>query len=151
MPQLPSSRRPATSKQLAERVLRRPSSALWLNHVSVGTRRFDEALTFYVSTLGLALRAVELDPACPTRLRAVLVDAEDRDVLELVQQDDADPGTADPGVNLSRLAFSLPRRSWLLLRARLDAQGYPYRLTGDRLVVEDADGIVLCVTPLGDC
>jgi catechol 2,3-dioxygenase-like lactoylglutathione lyase family enzyme len=140
------SRRPATSQQLAERVLRRPSSAIWLNHVSVGTRRFDEALTFYVSTLGLTLRAVELDPACPARLRAVLVDAEDRDVLELVQQDDA-----GEGVNVSRLAFSLPHRSWLLLRARLDAQGYPYRLTGHRLVLEDADGIVLCVTPLGDC
>ena len=146
MPPLPPSRRPATSKQLAERVLRRPSSAIWLNHVSVATRRFDEALAFYVSTLGLTLRAVELDPACPSRLRAVLVDAEDRDVLELVQQDDG-----DPGVNVSRLAFSLPYRAWLLLRARLDAQDYPYRLTGDRLLIEDTDGIVLCLTPLGDC
>ena len=147
MAQLPSSRRPATSQQLAERVLRRPSSAIWLSHVSVSTRRFDDALTFYVSTLGLALRTVELDPVCPTRLRAVLVDAEDRDVLELVQRTDAET----LGVNVSRLSFSLPRRSWLLLRARLDAQGYPYRLAGDRLHVEDADGIALCVTPLGAC
>jgi catechol 2,3-dioxygenase-like lactoylglutathione lyase family enzyme len=143
-----SSRRPATSQQLAERVLRRPSSALWLNHVSVVTRRFDDALAFYVSTLGLTLRAVELDPACPTRLRAVLVDAEDRDVLELVQAaDDGDAAAA----NVGRLAFSLPRRAWLLLRARLDAQGYPYRLTGDCLLIEDADGILLRVTPLGEC
>ncbi|HLT48418.1 MAG TPA: hypothetical protein VK002_14385 [Rubricoccaceae bacterium] len=142
----PPSSRPATAQQLAERVLRRPSSALWLNHVSVVTRRFDAALTFYVTTLGLSLRAVELDPACPTRLRAVLVDAEDRDVLELVQADDGAEGP-----NVGRLAFSLPRRAWLLLRARLDAQGYPYRLTTDCLLIEDADGILLRVTPLGEC
>jgi catechol 2,3-dioxygenase-like lactoylglutathione lyase family enzyme len=141
-----SSRRPATSQQLAERVFRRPSSAIWLNHVSVVTRRFDEALVFYVSTLGLTLRAVELDPSCPTRLRAVLVDAEDRDVIELVQDD----GDGGPVANVGRLSFSLPRRAWLLLRARLDAQSYPYRLTTDCILVEDADGIVLRVSPLSD-
>jgi catechol 2,3-dioxygenase-like lactoylglutathione lyase family enzyme len=143
----PTSSRPLTSQQLAERVFRRPSSALWLNHVSVITHRFDDALTFYVSTLGLTLRAVELDPACPTRLRAVLVDAEDRDVLEIVQ---ADADHAD-GPNLGRLAFSLPRRAWLLLRARLDTQRYPYRLANDCLLIEDADGISLRVTPIGEC
>lgn len=140
--------RPASSEQLAERVLRRPSSALWLNHVSVTTRRFDDALAFYVSILGLSLRAVELDPACPTRLRAVLVDAEDRDVLELVQ---ADEEGEVPGTNVGRLAFSLPRRAWLLLRVRLEAHDYPYRLTNESLFIEDADGLLLRVTPLGDC
>src|SRR5690606_27628994 len=139
---------PVTVQQLAERVFRRPSSALWLNHVSVVTRRFDEALSFYVATLGLTLRLVELDPTCPTRLRAVLVDAEDRDVLALVQAD----GEADAlGPNVGRLAFSLPRRAWLLLRIRLDAQDYPYRLTNESILVEDADGILLRVTPLGEC
>lgn len=142
-----SIRRPATPEQLAERALRRPSSTLWLNFVSVVTHRFDDALAFYVTTLGLTLRTVELDPANPSRLRAVLVDAEDRDVLEIIQAGDTDGA----GPNVGRLAFSLPRRAWLLLRARLDVQHYPYRLEGDDLFIEDADGIVLRVTPLGEC
>ncbi|MDX1419802.1 MAG: VOC family protein [Rubricoccaceae bacterium] len=140
--------RPASPQQLAERALRRPSSALWLNHVSVTTRRFDESLAFYVSTLGLSLRTVELDPASPTRLCAVLVDAEDRDVLEIVQADDE---AEAPGTNVGRLAFSLPRRAWLLLRVRLEAQDYPYRLTNECIFVEDADGLLLRVSPLGEC
>lgn len=147
MPRLSSTRRTATVQQLAERVFRRPSSALWLSHVSVVTQRFDEALEFYVATLGLTLRAVEVDPAAPTRLRAVLVDAEDRDVLEIVQADDSD---AEPVANVSRLSFQLPHRSWHLLRARLDTQRYPYQLAGGVLNFEDADGILLRVTPIGD-
>ena len=148
MPFFPSpSRRQITHEYLAERALRRPSSTIWLSNVSVCTSQFDKALNFYVSTLGLALRAVDLDPTNPSRLRAILVDAEDSDVLELIE---ADPDTELPA-NVSRLGFSLPRRSWQLLRARLDAQEHPYRLSGDSLLFKDTEGIVLRVQPLGEC
>ncbi len=144
---LPSpSRRCVTHEHLAERALRRPSSTIWLNHVRVSTTQFEKALDFYVSTLGLSLRAVELDPTEPSRLHAILVDAEDRDVLELVESDRA----VDVPTNVSQLGFSLPLRSWQLLRARLDAHDHPYRKSGDSLLFEDADGMVLRVQPLGE-
>ncbi len=144
---LSPSRRTVTHEYLAERALRRPSSTIWLNHVCVTTTQFDEALNFYVATLGLSLRTVELDPTQPSRLRAVLVDAEDRDVLELIE---GDPSVVAP-TNVSQLGFSLPRRSWQLLRARLDTQEHPYRVSGDSLLFEDTEGIVLRVQPLGEC
>lgn len=145
---LPSaSRRKITHEYLAERALRRPSSTIWLNHVRVCTTQFEKALDFYVSTLGLSLRTVELDPTKPSRLHAILVDAEDRDVLELVESDT----TIEAPTNISQLGFSLPRRSWQLLRARLDTQEHSYRLSGGSLLFEDTDGIVLRVQPLGDC
>lgn len=145
---LPSlSRRKTSHEYLAERALRRPSSTIWLNHVCVSTTQFEKALGFYVSTLGLSLRTVELDPTQPSRMHAILVDAEDRDVLELVE---ADGGTQTP-TNVSQLGFCLPRRSWQLLRARLDTHEHPYRVSGDSLVFQDTDGIVLRVQPLGEC
>lgn len=144
---LSPSRPTVTHAYLAERALRRPSSTIWLNHVCVTTTQFDEALNFYVATLGLSLRTVELDPTQPGRLRAVLVDAEDRDVLELIE---GDPNVK-AATNVSQLGFSLPRRSWQLLRARLDTQEHPYRVSGDALLFEDTEGIVLRVQPLGEC
>ena len=143
---LPSTFRRPTTLELAERALRRPSSTIWLHRVRVATRRFDEALQFYVGTLGLALRTVELDPAHPTRFRAVLVDAEARDALELVE---AAPGEGGAPV-MSELGFCLPRRAWHALRVRLDTQGYPYALAGNALQLKDADGRVLWVEPLED-
>lgn len=144
---LPSpSRRNITHEYLAERALRRPSSTIWLNHVCVSTSQFDTALNFYVATLGLSLRTVELDPTEPTRLHAILVDAEDRDVLELIE---ADTNVEAP-TNVSQLGFALPRRSWQLLRARLDTQEHPYRVSGGALLFEDVDGITLRVQPLGE-
>lgn len=120
---------------------------IWLSHVQVTTRHLDEALDFYVNTLGLTLRTLELDPAHPTRLRAILVDAEERDVLELAEALD----TESPVANLSQLGFGLPRRSWQLLRARLDTRDVPYRQSGDCLVIKDVDGITIRVQPLGQC
>lgn len=141
------SRRKISHEYLAERALRRPSSTIWLNHVCVSTTQFEKALDFYVSTLGLSLRTVKLDPTDPSRLHAILVDAEDRDVLELVEAD----ASIEAPTNVSQLGFSLPRRSWQLLRARLDTHEHPYRVSGDSLLFEDTDGIVLRVQPLGEC
>lgn len=142
---LPTSQHNQTTYEyLAERALRRPSSTIWLNLVSVYTNRFDEALSFYVSTLGLTLRTVEVDPSHPSRLHAILVDAEDRDILELIESEES-TGTSS---SIGDLRFSLPRRAWLLLRARLDAQEYPYRLGKDVLNIKDVDGLTLHVSAL---
>jgi glyoxylase I family protein len=131
---------------LAERAIRRPSSTIWLHRVRVVTRRHDDALQFYVGTLGLTLRTVDLDPARPAYLRAILTDAEGRDVIELVEADEA--GVADS--RLGELTFCLPRRSWQALRARLETQSYHYDLRGDTIHLSDADGLPLRVESLGD-
>jgi hypothetical protein len=132
--------------ELAERAIRRPSSTIWLHRVRVVTRRFDDALGFYVGTLGLTLRAVDLDPARPAYVRAILIDAEGRDVIELVEADEA--GVADS--RLGELTFCLPRRSWQALRARLETQGSTYQLAGSALLFSDADGLPLRVEALGE-
>ena len=132
--------------RLAERALRQPATTVWLDHVSLVTARFEAALEFYVSVIGLQLRTIEAHPAQPTRLRAVFIDAEGRDVLELVEaaEDEAAPARG-------HLGFSLPRRSWHLLRVRLDARDVAYDEVGPRLHVRDADGTLVKVTALGDC
>jgi catechol 2,3-dioxygenase-like lactoylglutathione lyase family enzyme len=143
-PSLPSSR------DLAERAIKRPSSVIWLGHVCVTTTRFEEALGFYSGTLGLSLRTVERHPLHFDRLRAVLIDAEGRDVMELVEaSEEAKPETDDPVVN--QLGFRLPRRSWQALRARLETSNVPYEQTHGALALRDPDGIRLRIEPLGRC
>jgi catechol 2,3-dioxygenase-like lactoylglutathione lyase family enzyme len=132
--------------ELAERAIRRPSSTIWLHRVRVVTRHFDDSLSFYVGTLGLTLRAVDLDPARPAHVRAILIDAEGRDVIELVEADDA--GVADP--RLGELTFCLPWRSWQALRARLETQGHNYQASDRALTFSDADGLPLRVEALGE-
>jgi catechol 2,3-dioxygenase-like lactoylglutathione lyase family enzyme len=148
MAHLPTLASRPTALDLAERAYRRPSSTIWLHRVRVGTCRFEEALQFYVGTLGLALRTVELDPGRSPYLRAVLVDAEARDVLELVEADGGAGGVA--GAALHGLTFGLPRRAWQLLRTRLDTQGYPYTLSPTVITLHDADGLRLRVEPLDE-
>ena len=146
MPSVPHPHAPLSALELAERAFRRPSSTIWLHRVRVGTRRFDEALQFYVGTLGLTLRAVDMDPVRPSCFRAVLTDAEARDVLELVEME----GEAAAGVGVGELAFGLPRRAWLALRVRLATQGRDYLVAGDALTFADADGLALGVEALDD-
>lgn len=141
---------PSSPHRLVERALKRPSSVIWLGHVCVTTTRFEEALGFYSGTLGLSLRTVERHPLHFDRLRAVLIDAEGRDVIELVEASDgAKPETDDPVVN--QLGFRLPRRSWQALRARLETADVPYEHANGALALRDPDGIRLCVEPLGTC
>ena len=129
-------------RHVAERALRKPSSAVWLQSVRVRTRRFDEALAFYGSLLGLSLGAVRVHPVSAA-LSAHMTDAEGHSVLELVESDaDAAPGGHE-------LAFGMPRRTWHLLRARLDTQKWPYEAAGDCLYLEDADGTTLRIESLG--
>lgn len=123
----------------AENALRRPSSAIWLRRVSVRTARFDEALQFYVATLGFTLGPVRVHPTSG-QLRARLLDAEGRDVLELAETDAPAP-PAD-------LAFAMPRRTITLLRSRLDLAGVAYADHGGTLEFADVDGSQIRVEAL---
>lgn len=117
----------------AERAFRRPSSAVWLRAVSLRTSRFDDALAFYVSALGLTLGAVEVHPLT-ARASARLLDAEGHDVFELV--DDETAGAAGH----HELAFAMPRRTVTLLRARLEGLGVACSAAGTGLSFCDPDG-----------
>lgn len=136
---------PTTSRDILDRALKKPSSTIWLGHVCVTTTRFEEALAFYVGTLGLSMRTVERHPLHFDRLRAVMIDAEGRDVLELVEAARDEP---DPATSVHQLGFRLPRRSWQVLRARLAAQEVPYDEVDGHLVLRDCDGVVLKVEAL---
>ena len=140
---------PATPQRVLERALKNPSSTIWLGHVCVTTGRFEEALGFYSGLLGLSLRTVERHPLHFDRLRAVLIDAEGQDVIELVEAPEVSGTVPQSGVN--RLGFRLPRRSWQALRSRLDAHDVPYDLADGSLSLDDPNGIRLRVEPLGAC
>ncbi|OZC03130.1 hypothetical protein [Rubricoccus marinus] len=126
----------------AERTLRKPSTAVWLQSVRVRTNRFDESLAFYGSLLGLSLRTVRVHPVS-SELSAQMTDAEGNDVLELVETE------AEQASGGHELAFGMPRRTWHLLRARLDTQKWPYETAGDCLYLSDADGTSLRIESLG--
>ena len=126
----------------AERTLLKPSTAVWLQSVRVRTSRFDEALEFYGSVLGLSLRTVRVHPVS-SQLSAQMTDAEGNDVLELVEMDNAESARGH------ELAFGMPRRTWHLLRARLDTRKWPYETAGDCLYLADADGTALRIESLG--
>lgn len=125
----------------AERALRKPSSAIWLRSVCVRTTRFDEALAFYVNTLGLTLGAVGVHPVT-TQPRAQMLDAEGHQVFELVESAD------DSARGVHELAFGMPRRTVTLLRARLDLQGIQYTETPSAIYLRDVDGTLLRIEAL---
>ena len=125
----------------AERALRKPSSTVWLQSVCVRTTRFDEALDFYVRTLGLTLDGVSIHPLTLAP-RAKMLDAEGNQVFELVEAE----GDATRGVH--ELAFGMPKRTWHLLRARLAMQGVDYTEAGQSLWLEDVDGTTLRIEAL---
>ena len=130
-----------TAYRQAERTLRKPTSAVWLRSVCVRTARFDQALDFYVTALGLTLGGLDVHPltAAP---RARLLDAEGNRVLELVESGD------DHARGVHEFAFGMPRRVLTLLRARLDLQGIAYQEAGGALAVRDVDGTRLLIEAL---
>ena len=125
----------------AERTLRRPSSAVWLRTVRLHTARFDEALAFYVTALGLTLGAVDVHPVTAAA-SARLLDAEGHAVVEIV--DDA----TGAGAGGAELSFAMPRRTVTLLRARLRAAGIETAEVGSGLAFCDPDGVRLRVEAL---
>ena len=125
----------------AERALRKPSSAVWLQGVCIRTSRFDEALDFYVNALGLTLGAVGVHPLT-AQPRAHLLDAEGHQVFELVESE----GEEARGVH--ELTFAMPRRVAFLLRSRLDLQGVAYRESAGTLSLRDVDGTRLRIVSM---
>lgn len=139
---MPLSLRPLDSPlRQAERALRRPSSAVWLQSVTVRTARFDDALAFYVNLLGLTLGGVDVHPLT-AQPRARMLDGEGRDVFELVESDE--PTAA----GTHELAFGMPRRTVTLLRSRLNLQDVPYTDAGSSLSLTDVDGHPLRIVAL---
>lgn len=125
----------------AERTLRKPSTAVWLRSVSVHTARFDQAVDFYVTALGLTLGGLDAHPLT-SRPRAQLLDAEGRRVFELVEAD------ADTVRGAHELVFGMPRRTVTLLRARLDLQRIDYTSTAGAVYLRDVDGTLLRIEAL---
>ena len=105
------------------------------------TTRFDDALDFYVTALGLTLGGLGVHPLT-AQPRAQLLDAEGNRVFELVESDD------DSARGVHELAFGMPRRTVTLLRARLDLQGVAYREAAGALYLRDVDGTLLRIEAL---
>ena len=122
----------------------RPESAsLRLTHAAVMTKRLDHAVAFYTDVLGLSLRGIEDDPIRKGRRRAMLVDDEGREILEVIEMEElAHPSIPGRG-GIHHIGFHLPKTEWHALRSRLDAKGHGYDERHGRLFVRDADGLVL--------
>ena len=129
---LPQTRLLDSPQRQAERALRKPSSAVWLRSVGVRTARFSDALDFYVSVLGLTLGSLEAHPLTGAP-RARLLDAEGQAILDLIEAE----GGASP---IHELALGMPRRTWTLLRARLNLSDVPATVAGNQLYLQDVDG-----------
>lgn len=114
-----------------------------LDHASVMTTDLDEAISFYIDLIGLSLRTVEDDPVREGRQRAMLTDAQNRDVIELIEMEEMKHPSVPGRGGIHHLGFSLSSREWHSLRSRLDAADHPYEEVKGRLFARDADGLVL--------
>ena len=114
-----------------------------LDHAAVMTTDLERAIGFYTDVLGLAVHVIEDDPIRKGRQRAMLYDADEHDVLELIEMPEMTHSTIPGRGGLHHLGFRLPQRHWHALRARLDATGYPYQEVNHCLFIRDADGLVL--------
>ncbi len=145
MGHVPTTSSLTSPESVLDRAIRQPSSTVWLGPIRVITPRFEEALGFYSGTLGLSLRTVERHPLHFDRLRAVLIDAEGHDMIELVETQDKAEATRTNEL-VSQLSFRLPKRSWHALRARLNTQAVGYKQREETLILHDPDGLRLKVT-----
>jgi glyoxylase I family protein len=122
--------------------------AIQLDHAAIMTTQLDAAVDFYTRLIGLHLRVIEEDPIRKGRRRALLTDANGREVLELIEMPELSHPTIPGRGGIHHLGFRVPATDWHALRARLDAAGYPYQEVHQRLFVRDADGLVLEIEPL---
>ncbi len=119
------------------------ASRLRLTHAAIMTARLDDSMAFYRDVLGLKLRVIEDDPIRKGRRRALLMDAEGRDLVEIIEMTEmAHPSIPGRG-GIHHIGFTLPARDWHSLRSRMDARGYAYQEIDGRLFVRDADGLIL--------
>jgi glyoxylase I family protein len=72
----------------------RASAAIQLTHAAIMTVHLEQALHFYVHILGLSVRVREEDPIRKGRMRAMLVDMDGRDVMEIIEM----PEMAHPSI-----------------------------------------------------
>lgn len=114
-----------------------------LDHASIMTVDLEGAVEFYVDLIGLSLRTIEDDPVREGRQRAMLVDNEGHDIVEIIEMPEMAHSTVPGRGGVHHLGFRLPETAWQALRSRMDAASYPYQETKGRLFVRDADGLVL--------
>ncbi len=119
------------------------ASPIRLDHAAVMTTDLERAIAFYTDVLGLSVRVIEDDPIRKGRRRAMLYDAGERDVVEIIEMPEMAHATIPGRGGIHHLGFRLPQRAWHALRARLDADGYPYQEVNNCLFIRDADGLVL--------
>ena len=125
------------------RRLTRASTSIRLTHAAVMTANLDIALHFYVHILGLSVRTREEDPIRRGRMRAMLVDTEGADVVEIIEMPEMVHASIPGRGGIHHIGFCLPQRDWHALRARMDAANYPYDEIEGRLFVRDADQLIL--------
>jgi len=118
-------------------------SDIVLTHAALMTQNLDEAVAFYRDVLGLTLNVEEADPLRKGHRRAFLLDASERDVIELIEYPELQHVSVPGHGAVNHLGFRLPARNWQSLRSRLDALGYPYQEVEGRLFLRDADEVVL--------
>lgn len=114
-----------------------------LDHACILTTQLRPSVDFYVDMLGLTIDRIEDDPLRPDHQRALLVDGENRAVLEIIEMAELGHPAIPGRGGLHHLGFRLPKRAWRALRARLDATSYDYQEIEGRLFVRDVDGLVL--------
>lgn len=114
-----------------------------LDHAAVTTTDIDRAIAFYGDVIGLEVADIAPDPLREGRTRAMLTDAEGREVLELLEMSELEHPAIPGRGGTHHLGFRFPEPEWHTLRARLDAADHPYRELEDRLFVRDADGLIL--------
>lgn len=118
-------------------------SPIRLSHAALMTTRLQDALAFYRDVLGLRVRIVEEDPIRKGRMRAMLTDRDDRDIVEIIEMTELEHPTIPGRGGIHHIGFKLPLRDWHALRAHMDAIGYDYQEVQGRLFVRDADGLIL--------
>lgn len=138
---------PLASHCMAEHTLLKPSNAVWLRSLRLRTCHFEETLEFYVTLIGLTLREVTVHPTT-CAMTAHLVGAEGEAVIQLVEATPDSPGFARRRAAGHELGIAMPRRTWQLLRARLERRSLTYTDCADALCFSDPDGTRLRVEPV---
>lgn len=141
--------RPSNADALSARVdrlLRGESTTTRLSRIHLKTNRFDATLDFYATVLGLSVQEVSIEPKTG-RPQAHLVHADGEETIRIEESDQQGEVTTNLGI-----AFSMPLRSWYLLRSRLQTRDYPFEEVqlGKSLCIKDPDGACIRVNARSD-
>lgn len=114
-----------------------------LDHAAIVTTDLKRALAFYQQYLNLQPVSVEDDPIRKGKRRALLQDAQGREVLEIIELPELAHPTIPGRGGLHHLGFRLTPETWQRLRTQLDTTNYPYQEKAGRLFLRDHDGLLL--------